>query len=67
MTEFSGIERRLSELNERLTRLRPLQEKSRTAFDEDPYLRDVVERNLEIEQFARHVRQWLRERDAPEA
>jgi uncharacterized protein YutE (UPF0331/DUF86 family) len=28
--------------------LRPLQEKSRTAFDDDPYLRDVVERNLEV-------------------
>jgi len=47
MTEFSGIERRLDELSERL-RLRPLQEKRRTAFDENPYLRDVVERNLEV-------------------
>ena len=28
--------------------VRPLQEKSRTAFDEDPYLRDVVERTLEV-------------------
>ncbi len=26
----------------------PLQEKPRTAFDDDPYLRDVVERNLEV-------------------
>lgn len=48
MTEFSGIERRLDELKERLNRLRPLQEKARTEFDEDPYLRDVVERNLEV-------------------
>jgi len=46
--EFSGIERRLDELNERLARLDPLQEKGREAFDADPYLRDIVERNLEI-------------------
>ena len=31
-----------------MNRLRPLQEKSRTAFEDDPYLRDVVERNLEV-------------------
>jgi len=47
-TEFSGIERRLDELNERLARLRPLQKKTRAEFDQDPYLRDIVERNLEI-------------------
>lgn len=46
--EFSGIERRLDELNERLARLYPLQSKSRADFDQDPYLRDIVERNLEI-------------------
>jgi uncharacterized protein YutE (UPF0331/DUF86 family) len=46
--EFSGIERRLDELSERLARLRPLQDKSRSDFDEDPYLRDIVERNLEV-------------------
>lgn len=46
--EFSGIERRLDELSERLARLRPLQSKRRTDFDEDPYLRDIVERNLEV-------------------
>ena len=46
--EFSGIERRLDELSERLARLRPLQSKPRSYFDEDPYLRDIVERNLEI-------------------
>jgi uncharacterized protein YutE (UPF0331/DUF86 family) len=38
----------LDELSERLARLRPLQDKPRTAFDEAPYLRDIVERNLEI-------------------
>ena len=36
--EFSGIERRLDELNERLSRLEPLREKARAEFDEDPYL-----------------------------
>jgi uncharacterized protein YutE (UPF0331/DUF86 family) len=46
--EFSGIERRLDELNERLARLEPLKYKSRGEFDEDPYLRDIVERNLEV-------------------
>ena len=47
-TEFSGIERRLGELSERLARLRPLKDKARHEFDQDPYLRDIVERNLEI-------------------
>ena len=46
--EFSGIERRLDELNERLARLEALKAKSRSEFDEDPYLRDIVERNLEV-------------------
>lgn len=46
--EFSGIERRLDELSERLARLQPLREKSRAEFDRDPYLRDIVERNLEV-------------------
>jgi len=46
--EFSGIERRLDELNERLARLEALKAKPRSEFDEDPYLRDIVERNLEV-------------------
>ncbi len=46
--EFSGIERRLDELDERLARLRPIQTESRAIFDQDLYLRDIVERNLEI-------------------
>lgn len=46
--EFNGIERRLDELNERLARLRALQTKSRDEFDEDPFLRDIAERNLEV-------------------
>jgi hypothetical protein len=46
--EYSGIERRLDELSERLARLKPLKQKTRTEFDADPYLRDIVERNLEV-------------------
>ena len=46
--EFSGIERRLDELNERLARLEPFKAKTRAEFDADAYLRDIVERNLEI-------------------
>ena len=46
--EFAGLERRLDELNERLARLCPLKEKNRTEFDEDVYLRDIVERNLQV-------------------
>jgi len=46
--EFAGIERRLDELSERLARLRPLAQKTRAEFDADAYLRDIVERNLEI-------------------
>lgn len=47
-TEFSGIERRLDELSERLARLTPLKDKKRNEFDTDSYLRDIVERNLEV-------------------
>lgn len=46
--EFSGIERRLNELNERLARLGPLKEKTLAEFDEDAYLCDIVERNLQV-------------------
>ncbi|PJF24064.1 MAG: DUF86 domain-containing protein, partial [Phototrophicales bacterium] len=46
--EFSGIERRLDELSERLARLTPLRERPRSDFDVDPYLRDIAERNLEV-------------------
>ena len=46
--EFSGIERRLDELNERLARLEPFTAKKREEFEKDPYLRDIVERNLEV-------------------
>lgn len=46
--EFSGIERRLDELSERLARLEPLRARDRREFEADPYLRDIVERNLEV-------------------
>ena len=46
--EFSGIERRLDELSERLARLAALAERPRADFDADPFLRDIVERNLEV-------------------
>ena len=38
----------MDELDERLARLAPLAGKPRADFDADPYLRDIVERNLEI-------------------
>lgn len=46
--EFSGIERRLDELNERLARLKPLKDKPFEEYAQDVYLRAIVERNLEI-------------------
>jgi uncharacterized protein YutE (UPF0331/DUF86 family) len=46
--EFNGIERRLDELNERLARLEPLKNKPLEEFLQDAYLRDIVERNLEV-------------------
>ena len=46
--EFTGIEKRLDELHERLARLEPLRNRPRSEFDKDPFLRDIVERNLEI-------------------
>ena len=38
----------MDELNERLARLEALKGKSRAEYDADPYLRDIVERNLEV-------------------
>ena len=38
----------MDELHERLARLEVLKSKPRAEFDEDPYLRDIVERNLEV-------------------
>lgn len=38
----------MDELSERLARLQPLKDKTRSEFDQDAYLRDIVERNLEV-------------------
>lgn len=38
----------MDELSERLLRLVPLSGRPRTDFDSEPYLRDIVERNLEV-------------------
>jgi uncharacterized protein YutE (UPF0331/DUF86 family) len=38
----------LSELSERLQRLEPLRTRPQSDFEADPYLRDIVERNLEV-------------------
>lgn len=38
----------MDELDERLARLQPLQNETRHRFAEDAYLRDIVERNLEV-------------------
>jgi hypothetical protein len=41
--EYSGIERRLDELSERLGRLEPLSMRTRAEFAADTYLRDIYE------------------------
>jgi len=46
--EFVGIERRLDRLNECLQKLEPLRGKTLDEFLADTYLRDIVERNLEV-------------------
>jgi len=46
--EFSGIERRLDRLCECLRKLEPLRNRPVEEFLRDAYLRDIVERNLEV-------------------
>ena len=46
--EWNGIERRLERLNECLLKLEPLKTKTSDEFSSDPYLKDIVERNLEV-------------------
>lgn len=46
--EFNGMERRLDELHQRLTRLEDLAERSREDFARESDLRDIAERNFEI-------------------
>lgn len=38
----------MERLSDCLNKLEPLTERSRTEFRDDPYLRDIVERNLEV-------------------
>jgi uncharacterized protein YutE (UPF0331/DUF86 family) len=38
----------LDRLRECLNKLEPLRDKAREEFEKDPYLRDIVERNLEV-------------------
>ena len=46
--EFAGIELRLERLKSCLLKLEPLKEKRLEDFLKDPYLQDIVERNLEV-------------------
>jgi len=46
--EFSGIERRLEKLNECLRKLEPFKSKPQGEILRDPYLQDIIERNLEV-------------------
>ena len=46
--ELGGITRRLEKLRECLGKLEPLRQRRRDEFDQQPYLRDIVERNLEV-------------------
>jgi len=47
-SEWNGIERRLERLKECLLKLAPLANKRSEEFADNPYLRDIVERNLEV-------------------
>ncbi len=46
--EFSGIERRLEKLNVCLKKLEPFKAKEKEEIIQDPYMQDIVERNLEV-------------------
>jgi len=46
--EFSGIERRLEKLNVCLKKLEPFKSKKKEEILQDPYLQDIIERNLEV-------------------
>ena len=46
--EFSGIERRLEKLNVCLKKLEPFKSKEKEEILQDPYLQDIIERNLEV-------------------
>ncbi|MBW1837996.1 MAG: DUF86 domain-containing protein [Deltaproteobacteria bacterium] len=46
--EFSGIERRLDKLNVCLKKLEPFKSKMKGELQSDPYLQDIIERNLQV-------------------
>ena len=46
--EFSGIERRLEKLSICLNKLEPFKTKEKAEILQDPYLQDIIERNLEV-------------------
>ena len=46
--EFSGIERRLERLSDCLKKLELFKAKKKEELLKDPYLQDIVERNLEV-------------------
>lgn len=46
--EWNGIERRLERLKGCLLELEPLKTRTSDEFASDPYLKDIVERNLEV-------------------
>jgi len=46
--EFSGIERRLEKLRTCLKKLEPFKTKKKEEILQDPYMQDIIERNLEV-------------------
>jgi len=46
--EFSGIERRLEKLSACLKKLEPFKAKEKEEILQDPYMQDIIERNLEV-------------------
>ena len=46
--EFSGIERRLEKLSVCLKKLEPFKAKEKEEIIQDPYIQDIIERNLEV-------------------
>ena len=46
--EFSGIERRLERLSTCLKKLEPFKAKQKEEILQDPYMQDIIERNLEV-------------------
>ncbi len=47
-SKYSGIESRLQRLKSCLQKLEPLRVKTRNDIDNEPYLKDIIERNFEV-------------------